>query len=165
MGLAGLCEHANRYLPADDPGYAWRAVLDQDMSCVTGACLLTRRLTFEAAAGLDESFEIAFNDVDFCLRLREAGLRVIFAASAVLWHYESLSLGDHFSGDRSNLEQDEGARLRSRWHSVCAADPFHNPNLSLQIGHEWEPAYPPRIGKPFAEPRGQGSAVTTVPAP
>jgi O-antigen biosynthesis protein len=151
MGLAGLCEHANRYLPADKEGYAARANLDQDMSCVTGACLLTRRTTYEQLGGLDESFEIAYNDVDFCLRIRGAALRIIFAATAVLRHYESLSLGDHFSGDRAKLRDSEATKLRQRWHAVFAEDPFYNPNLSLQIGHDWQLACPPRISKPFAE--------------
>ncbi len=150
IGLAGLAEHVNRFLPADRPGYAHRAVLDQDVSCVTAACLLTRRSAFDAVGGMDESFEIAFNDVDFCLRLRAAGWRIIFAAQARLLHYESATLGHHFSGDRADMEQLEVGRMRARWQSACMADPFHNPNLSLQRGHEWGLAFPPRVSKPFA---------------
>jgi GT2 family glycosyltransferase len=160
IGLAGLAEHVNRFLPADDSGYAHRAVLDQDLSCVTGACLLARCTAYTDVGGMDETFEIAFNDVDFCLRLRDAGWRIIFAANAVLRHYESASLGHHFAGDRAGLEQFEVSRMRARWQAACAADPFHNPNLSLQRGHEWGLAFPPRISKPFALAHhpGQGAA-------
>jgi GT2 family glycosyltransferase len=150
IGLAGLAEHANRFLPADHAGYAHRAVLDQDLSCVTGACLLVRRTAYSEVGGMDQTFEIAYNDVDFCLRLRTAGWRIIFSANAVLRHYESASLGHHFAGDRAGLEQVETSRIRARLHAACAADPFHNPNLSLQRGHEWGLAFPPRISKPFA---------------
>ncbi len=151
IGLAGLCDHVNRHLPMRHPGYAHRAVLDQDLSCVTGACLLTRRDVFQAVGGLDEELEIAFNDVDFCLKIRRAGWRIIYCAHAVLRHHESLSLGHHFAGDRAALEPAEVGLMRARWQGVCAADPFHNPNLSLQWGHEWQLAYPPRVTKPFAE--------------
>jgi GT2 family glycosyltransferase len=149
-GLAGACEHAHRGLPGDAPGYMHRAVVDQEMSCVTGACLLMRRADYEALGGLDETWEVSFNDVDLCLRLRERGRRVIFAASARLLHYEGASLGHHYMGDREGLGEIEIDRFRARWHEVCAADPFHNPNLSLQRAHEWDPAFPPRVERPGA---------------
>ncbi len=147
VGLAGLAEHANRGLPRDAPGYANRAVLSQEMSAVTGACLLVRRSAYTEVGGLDESFPIAFNDVDFCLRLRDAGHRIVFCAEAELIHYESLSLGHHFSGERAELEREEVRRMRRRWATVVAADPFHNPNLSLTRGQEWQTAFPPRVRK------------------
>ncbi|MGA9865078.1 MAG: glycosyltransferase, partial [Acetobacteraceae bacterium] len=164
MGLAGLAEHANRGLPRDAPGYAHRAVLSQEMSAATGACLLTRRTAYLEVGGLDESFPIAFNDVDFCLRLREAGHRIVFCAEAELTHYESLSLGHHFSGERAELEREEVRRMRRRWARVVAADPFHNPNLSLARGQEWQTAFPPRVRKsawlgtppPGPLPQGEG---------
>ncbi len=151
IGLAGLCEHAFRFLRHDDPSYWGRALLEQEMSAVTGAALLVRRNAFEALDGLDESYAIAFNDVDFCLRLREQGWSIVFSAAAELRHYESVSLGYHFSGERAALEQIEVARMRLRWRSVCVADPFHNPNLRLALGHEWTIAFPPRVERPYAE--------------
>jgi O-antigen biosynthesis protein len=147
MGLAGLAEHVNRGLPRHAPGYAHRGVLSQELSAVTGACLLTRRAAYQAVGGLDESFPIAFNDVDYCLKLRAAGHRIVFCAEAELMHYESLSLGHHFSGERAALEREEVRRMRLRWPAVVAADPFHNPNLSLVRGHEWTTAFPPRVRK------------------
>jgi GT2 family glycosyltransferase len=147
VGLAGLAEHVNRGLPREAGGYAHRAVLNQEMSAVTGACLLTRRSAYEETGGMDEGFPIAFNDVDFCLKLRRAGHRIVFCAEAELIHYESLSLGHHFSGERAGLEREEVRRMRQRWASVVAEDPFHNPNLSLARGQEWRLAFPPRLRK------------------
>ncbi len=147
MGLAGLAEHAHRGLPRRAPGYAHRAVLSQELSAVTGACLLTRRAAYQAIGGMDESYPIAFNDVDFCLRLREAGHRIVFCAEAELMHYESLSLGHHFSGERAAVEREEVRRMRLRWPLVVADDPFHSPNLSLTRGLEGELAFPPRVRK------------------
>jgi GT2 family glycosyltransferase len=144
MGLAGLCEHANRYLPKDCPGYAWRALLDQEMSAVTGACLLVRRDVFEAVGGLDEELATSFNDIDFCMRVRGAGYSIVFAASVELLHYETLSFGHHHFDDMARERRDI-ALMRQRWEPVIRDDPFHNPNLSLVPGSEWTLAYPPRI--------------------
>lgn len=147
VGLAGLAEHANRGLRREAPGYASRATLDQELSASTGACLLVRRSAYDAVGGMDEGFPIAFNDVDFCLKLREAGHRIVFCAQAELVHYESLSLGHHFSGERAAMEREEVRRMRQRWAKVVAEDPFHNPNLSLTRGQEWSLAFPPRARK------------------
>ncbi len=147
LGLAGLAEHTNRGLARDAPGYAGRALLDQEVSAATGACLLVRRSAYEAVGGMDESFPIAFNDVDFCLKLREAGHRIVLCAQAELVHYELLSLGHHFSGERAAKEREEVRRMRQRWAKIVAEDPFHNPNLSLTRGQEWALAFPPRARK------------------
>ena len=148
MGLAGLCEHAYRGLPADAPGHGGRAALDHEVSAATGACLLVRRSAFEQVGGLDETLAIAFNDVDFCLKLRTAGWGIVMAETARLWHHESQSLGHHFSGERADLEAVEVARMQQRWAAVCADDPFHNPNLSLHVGQEGELSFPPRVRRP-----------------
>ena len=144
MGLAGLVEHANRFLPRGNPGYAWRAELDQELSAVTGACLLVRRKVFEAVGGLDEDFPTAFNDVDFCLRVREQGYGIVFAASVELIHHETLTFGRHYNAEATDQEHADIVRLRARWSKICKTDPFHNPNLSLIGRSEWNLAYPPR---------------------
>ncbi len=144
MGLAGLVEHANRFLPRGNPGYAWRAELDQELSAVTGACLLVRRDVYEKAGGLDEDFPISFNDVDFCLRVRELGYGIVFAASVEMIHHETLTFGQHYSDEKSEQEKTDIQRLRARWSQICRIDPFHNPNLSLVGRSEWNLAYPPR---------------------
>ncbi len=175
MGLAGLAEHAHRGLPQRQAGYAGRAVLSQELSAVTGACLLTRRSAYMAVSGMDEAFPIAFNDVDYCMKLRQAGHRIVYCADAELVHYESLSLGHHFSGERAAIERDEVRRMRQRWPEVVAADPFHSPNLSLERGREWETAFPPRLRKtswlassparPLPQPLPQGEGSYSSPPP
>jgi GT2 family glycosyltransferase len=144
MGLDGLCNHAFRRLAEDEPGYAARAVLSQELSAVTGACLLIRRPLLEKLGGLDESYPSAFNDVDLCLRAREAGYAVVFAPEAVLYHLESHTYGSHHAGERAAFREAEIERLRARWARVIEEDPFHSPNLCLLAGREWEPAFPPR---------------------
>ena len=144
MGLAGLCDHAHRNLPRASAGYDHRALLAQELSAVTAACLLVRRSVFEQVGGLDPSYPSAFNDVDFCLRVREAGYGVVFAPAAELTHHEMQTYGSHYSGDRAPFQAAEIARMRRRWAGVVAEDPFHNPNLELAPGREWHPAFPPR---------------------
>lgn len=150
MGLAGLVEHASRFLPRGEPGYAWRGVLDQEFSCVTGACMLVRRSVYEALRGLDEGLPTAFNDVDFCLRARGQGHSVVFAASVELIHHETISFGHHYAHDREREMADVHV-MRRRWAEVCRADPFHSPNLSLMGKAEWELACPPRTDVDWRE--------------
>lgn len=163
MGLSGLCDHAHRHLGGDLPGYAGRAVLAQELSAVTGACLLVRRLVLERLGGLDEAYPSAFNDVDLCLRSREAGYSVVFAPEAVLHHHELRTYGSHYAGERAEFQETEAARMRARWAGVIAEDPFHSPNLSLSTGREWEPAFPPRSRAAQAAP-AQEHASSQIPA-
>jgi GT2 family glycosyltransferase len=145
MGLGGLCDHAFRSLAGDAPGYAARAVLPQELSAVTGACLLIRTSLLQKLSGLDENYPSAFNDVDLCLRAREAGYAVVFAPEAVLYHLELHTYVSHYAGERAAFKNAEVERLRARWAHVVEEDPFHSPNLSLVPAREWEPAFPPRV--------------------
>lgn len=144
MGLGGLCEHAFRFLPQNAPGYAGRAMLDHEVSAVTGACLLVRRTAWRQVGGMDEIFATGFNDVDFCMKLRAAGHRIVLAARAELFHYESLSLGHHYAGDAAPRERLDAGLIWQRWGAVCRDDPYYNPNLSLEFGADWQPGFPPR---------------------
>jgi GT2 family glycosyltransferase len=144
VGLAGICEHANRYLPRGEPGYAWRGILDQDLSAVTGACMLVRRDVFEAVGGLDETYPSGFNDVDFCLRVREIGRTVVLANNVEMIHHETVTFGQHYT-ENSQQQEADVQRMRMRWGEQLRNDPFHNPNLSLVLGSEWRPAFPPRL--------------------
>jgi len=148
MGVGGRCEHAHRHLPAGEPGYAWRATVAQEFSAVTAACMLVRRGVFEALGGLDEAYASAYNDIDFCLRAREAGHGVVLAAGAALVHHELQTYGSHYAGERAPDEAVEIARMQARWAAVIAADPFYSPNLDLAPGREWRPAFPPRPAPP-----------------
>jgi GT2 family glycosyltransferase len=144
MGLAHLCEHAGRLRRPGDPGPHGLGLLTREVSAVTAACLLIRASLFASLGGMDSAFAIALNDVDLCLRARAAGWRIVYCAEAVLYHYESLSLGHHYEGARASLEALEVTRLRELWGAVIADDPFYNPLASLEPGREWQPAFPPR---------------------
>ena len=113
-------------------GYCGRAGLEQDLTCVTAACLAVRREVFEELNGFDERFAIAFNDVDFCIRLREKGWRIIWTPEVEHYHLESQTIGHHDSGERAAVFQKEDRMMRDRWGAILNSDPFYNPNLSLQ---------------------------------
>ena len=146
MGLSGLCDHAFRLLPRKAAGYAARASVEQEYAAVTAACMLIRKSVYAAVGGLDEHFASAYNDVDLCLRLREAGHGIVWSAQAELWHHETVSFGKHYADEDKPLAERDIAIMRERWQGWCAADPFHNPNLSLDVQSEWELAFPPRLG-------------------
>ena len=95
---------------------------------MTGACLLTRRDLWARLGGLDEDYASAFNDVDFCLRVREVGAGVVLAADATLIHAESLSFGKHYRPDEQARNHADRVRIRGRFPDAFRADPFHNPN-------------------------------------
>ena len=145
MGLGGLCEHAFRYLPQAAAGHAGRALLDQDVSAVTGACLLVRRAVYDAVGGLDEAFPARHGDIDLCLKIRALGQRIVWSAQARLLHFESLSFARHQNRDQAARESAEATIMWNRWREVCEDDPCYNPNLSLVLGSAWTPAFPPRV--------------------
>jgi GT2 family glycosyltransferase len=109
-------------------------VLQQELSAVTGACLMVRRAVFEEVGGLDEQIAVAFNDIDFCLRLRAAGYRNIWTPFAELIHHESASRGLEDNPEKIARFQREVRFMHERWGTVLACDPFYNPNLSMRAG-------------------------------
>jgi len=126
VGPGGCADHLHADIARDDPGYCHRAVVAQEVSAVTGACLMTWRSLYQKLGGLDEKkLPVAFNDVDYCLRVQEAGLRVIFTPHAQLYHRESASRGQR-SPDR------EASVMRRRWKARMRHDPYYNPNLSYR---------------------------------
>jgi GT2 family glycosyltransferase len=132
LGLSGVAGHMYADAAPDDPGYAGRIYVTQDLSAVTGACHLMRRALFEQLGGLDERhLAVAYNDIDFCLRVREAGLRVIYTPHARLLHHHSASRGSDVRVERLASFTWEREYMRSRWAHVVFDDPFFNPNLSL----------------------------------
>jgi len=140
VGLGGVAGHPHLFLPADHPGYFARAQLTQNMSAVTFACAMTRREVFEQLGGLNEKdLTIAFNDVDYCLRAREAGYLVVYTPNAVLRHHESKSRGYEDNAEKQQRFAAETAYIRER-HSEALknGDPYYNPNLSLM--HAFVPA-------------------------
>jgi GT2 family glycosyltransferase len=132
VGLSGVAGHMYADAAPDDPGYAGRIYVTQDLSAVTGACQLMRRSLFERLGGLDERhLAVAYNDIDFCLRVREAGLRIIYTPHARLLHHHSASRGSDIRIDRLASFTWEREYMRTRWAHVIFDDPFFNPNLSL----------------------------------
>jgi hypothetical protein len=102
---------------------------------------------------MDPAYATAYNDVDYCLRVRETGRSVVLCAGAEMIHYESLSFGRHYAHDATERNSADIARMRHRWAQVCVDDPYHNPNLSLRVGDEFGLAVPPRVSFPPASPR------------
>jgi GT2 family glycosyltransferase len=149
LGAGGIAAHAYKGRPWGTRGYHDRALVDQDVSCVTGACMVTRRDVFLDVGGFDEALAVAFNDVDLCLRLRAAGWRVVWTPNAELYHRESVSLGRHYSTERREEWAFEANLIRSRWGDELASDPHYSPNLSLDPLQLWEPAFPPRLSYPW----------------
>jgi glycosyltransferase involved in cell wall biosynthesis len=134
VGIGGVAGHAHPRLPKGHPGYFGRAVLQQELSAVTAACLVVRREVFDEVGGLDEQIAIAFNDVDFCLRLRAAGYRNIWTPFAELIHHESASRGYEDSPEKAARFQREVRFMQDRWGDVLHGDPHYNPNLSMLSG-------------------------------
>lgn len=124
LGVGGVAAHAFHQHPGASPGYASSALSIRNYSAVTAACLMSRRSVFVEAGGFDEKLPIDFNDIDFCLRVRQAGYRVVFTPYAQLFHHESASVGA-----RDKRPQDVEL-MRQRWGTLIDDDPHYNPNLT-----------------------------------
>lgn len=131
-GLGGYAGHNQKYQKRGKSGYMFRLATVQDLSAVTGACMLVRTEAYDEISGLDEGFAVAYNDVDFCLRLRRAGWRIVFTPYAELYHYESKSRGlDEKNKEKAERFNQEKRRLDNRFGDALLHDPFYNPNLTL----------------------------------
>ena len=130
LGLGGVADHAHRGLPATAPGYAGRAVVAQEVTAVTAACMLVRAPAFHEVGGFDEEkLAVAFNDVDLCLKLRQKGQKIVFCPDVVAVHHESVSRGR----DDSPLKQERLSRevrlMWERWGEQLRSDPFYSPHF------------------------------------
>ena len=144
IGIAGLAGYPHKLLPQGEPGYACRAILHQSFSAVTAACLVVRRSIYEEVGGLDEQLPVAFNDLDFCLRLLEAGYRNVWTPYAELVHHESASRGSDFAPDKVLRLAKDIAFIRRRWGDRLFSDPAYSPNLTLDA-EDFALAWPPRV--------------------
>jgi GT2 family glycosyltransferase len=135
MGVLGLAAHTHRYLPKDSPGYFTRLCLVQNVSAITGACLMIKKDLYESVRGLDEkNLAIAFNDVDFCLRLREKGLLNIYTPYCELYHYESKSRGTEDTPEKKTRFLKEVDYMCKRHSKMLnKGDPYYNPNLTTDF--------------------------------
>lgn len=128
-----VAAHYLRGIPREAPGYASRAIVTQELTAVTAACLLIRKSTFLKVGGLDsEHLAVTYNDVDFCLRVDELGLHNIWTPQAVLYHHESVSRGRDSSGKNLARFLPEQAYMKKRWANKLRYDPFYNPNFNHQ---------------------------------
>ncbi|MEW9799418.1 glycosyltransferase family 2 protein [Alteromonas sp. CYL-A6] len=133
MGYGGGAGHAHKYFPRYHPGYLNRLVATQNYSAVTAACLLVKREHYEAVGGLNErDLTVAFNDVDFCLKVRELGVRNLYCAEAELFHHESVSRGLDATKEKRMRFLSELDYLQSTWQQVIQHDPAYNPFLTLK---------------------------------
>ena len=130
MGLLTLAGHYHRGFPHDAPGYMGRLQYQQNVSAVTGACLLIRDQTYRELGGMDEALAVNFNDVDLCMKIREKGLLIVFTPFTELYHHESLSRGVDEAPEKRKRYLQEEALFRSRWEKhLAAGDPYFSPNL------------------------------------
>jgi GT2 family glycosyltransferase len=146
LGLGGVAGHAFPHIPRGHPGYFNRAMLQQNCSAVTGACMAVRKAVFDDLGGFDEvNLGVTFNDIDFCLRLAGRGYRVVWTPYANLIHHESASRGHQRTPEEQAQFLREAAYMQKTWAAHLLRDPFYNPNLSLNLPG-FEIAFPPRLG-------------------
>ena len=129
--LGGVAGHSHKYFPRDHPGYFYRLVLPQNITAVTAAVLLVKADIFHSVSGLDETnLTVAFNDVDFCLKVRKAGYRNLWTPYAELYHYESISRGAEDNPEKLKRFDSEMDYMKKKWPSFMDQDPMYNPNLT-----------------------------------
>lgn len=144
LGLGGIAGHALRLQSRDDGHYMARTQLTHELSAVTAACMLTPRQVYRSLGGLEETqLAVAYNDVDYCLRVREAGFKVIYAPHAELIHHESVSRGREDTPDKRLRFQNEKRYMVTRWGEQLACDKAYNPNLTID-GETFAVAETPR---------------------
>jgi GT2 family glycosyltransferase len=149
MGLGGLAAHAHKRLPRHARGYFGRAALAQNVSAVTAACLVVRKDLYERVGGLNErELAIAYNDIDFCLKLNQLGLRNIWTPFVEMVHDESATRGYETSPAKLERFSREKAYMLKSWRPEIERDPAYSPNLSLE-GSDFGLAIPPRQSWPW----------------
>jgi glycosyltransferase involved in cell wall biosynthesis len=131
-GIGGVAGHSHKYFPRDSQGYFARISLHHNVSAVTAACLMIRRTVYDEMSGLDPTLKVAFNDVDFCLRVREAGYQNVFTPFAELYHYESISRGAEDNPEKLARFNTEIKIMTERWDDKLSNDPFYSPNLTRE---------------------------------
>ncbi len=171
LGVGGIAGHAHKHLSGDAAGYAGRAQCTQTLSAVTAACMVVRKDLYQRVGGLDEArLGVAYNDVDFCLRLGAIGCRTVWTPHAVLVHHESATRGSERTAAAAERFARESACMAERWAALIANDPAYSLNLTLH-SEDFDLAWPPRV-EPLAAaaalaataPGGAGAASATAAA-
>lgn len=145
LGIGDVAGHAHRHALHEEPGDHGRAALLQNFTAVTAACLAVRRAHYQGVGGMDEQhLAVAFNDVDFCLKLHQRGLRNVYAPMAELVHHESISRGSDRAARHRERYEREARVMQQRWGPLLQRDPAYNPNLTL-AAEDFALADPPRV--------------------
>lgn len=148
LGIGGCADHAFKYFEKTEKGYICRAILQQEYSAVTSACMMTRKDLFIKMGGFDEkNLPISFNDVDYCLKLREAGYRIVFTPYVELYHHESLTRKEKYDILKDQYKK-EADYMRKKWFKFMEFDPYYNPNLDLRRPNFSISPFP-RVKKPW----------------
>ena len=129
IGIEGTAAHPFLRKQKDDCGFMMRAVLNYNYSAVTGACLMTKKSLFNEVGGLDENLKVAFNDIDYCLKLRKRNKLVVYNAFSLWYHYESVSRGYEDSIDKIRRFNNETAKFQKTWKQELSRDPYYNDNF------------------------------------
>ncbi|MBI5827027.1 MAG: glycosyltransferase family 2 protein [Deltaproteobacteria bacterium] len=133
LGVGGIAGHSHKYFPMGSYGYIGRLCIAQNLSAVTGACLMTRKDVFNAVGGFDEGYAFAFNDVDLCMKIRDKGYLIVWTPYAELYHYESKTRGYEDTPEKQQRFETEIDLFRQRWGDYLdKGDPYYNANLTLQ---------------------------------
>jgi GT2 family glycosyltransferase len=130
IGLGGVAGHSHKHFPGDAPGYYYMLKAVNNYSAVTAACLMIRREVFEQVGGLDEGLAVAFNDVDFCMKVQAAGYRSVYLPHVQLYHFESKSRGYETTPEKVERFQREINTMLTRWNTEHWSDPCYSPNLT-----------------------------------
>ena len=133
IGFGGIAGHCFVLQPRGTTGYCHRIICAQDYSAVTAACMLVKKSAFDEVGGLTEELAVAFNDIDFCMKLRQAGYLIVYNPYAELYHYESKSRGLEDTPEKVARFNKEMQIFERRWPDIMRdGDPYYNPNLTLK---------------------------------
>ena len=132
LGIGGVAGHSHKYFPRSDGGYFGRLFTVHNVCAVTGAALLVRKSVFQQVGMLDEhGLQVAFNDVDFCIKVHKAGYRNLWTPFSELYHHESKSRGDDDTPEKKARFSSECLVMTKRWGDFLRNDPYYNQNLTL----------------------------------
>jgi GT2 family glycosyltransferase len=132
LGVGGPANHSHRYWPAGWVGYFGRLLITANYAAVTGACLMVDKKRYLDTGGLDENLAVAYNDVDFCLRLLNRGYRNVVLPHVRLFHDESRSRGSDTTPDNKDRYAAEAKIVNERWSGMLNNDPYYSPNLTRE---------------------------------
>lgn len=132
IGIGGVAGHVFKNLPKGIHGYFSKDAMIQNLSAVTAACIMTPKSIYDEVGYMDEKFKVAFNDVDFCLKIRQTGRLIVYNPYVQFTHYESKSRGFEDTPEKKKRFQSEIDRFHDKWQSVLdKGDPYYNKNLRL----------------------------------